>query len=205
MARIQRRVSDRGDVHDTWSRIIGSRGPRWRIRLEQQDRGCCGDTISPGEQLTGSSLHDVESRGSLYLQGLVVVGSWATRRGASNIQDFADGVSHACHTSRYTGFHPPGCQPFSWFSDCESGTPSTFPALSVFRVPWHANRICQRCRLCLLIPLPFSRPFLSSILPFDSSIPFSPSLSPASLSPFYPFLCLLLATPLIRLAEESEE
>lgn len=38
------------------------------------------------------------------------------------------------------------CQPFSWFSDCESGTPSGFPALAVFRVPWHANRICQRSR-----------------------------------------------------------
>lgn len=31
------------------------------------------------------------------------VDSRERRRAASNIQDFTDGVSHACHTSRYTG------------------------------------------------------------------------------------------------------
>jgi len=62
----------------------------------------------------------------------------AARRAASNIQDFTDGVSHACHTSRYTGFQTPAGTA-SHLADLATarveGTPSTFPALAVFRVP----------------------------------------------------------------------
>lgn len=43
-------------------------------------------------------------------------GATAARRAASNIQDFTDGVSHACHTSRYTGSQPSSLLEFRRFS-----------------------------------------------------------------------------------------
>jgi len=78
-------------------------------------------------------------------------GSRERRRAASNIQDFTDGVSHACHTSRYTGSPNPRSVPYlsnpnhpraggsaSHLADLATARvehPPLFRALDVFRVP----------------------------------------------------------------------